>query len=54
MITSGIVKNNITVSDKSAFLDYDNKVLIPSKESVIYKQIPEFMKIPFELIGKTK
>lgn len=53
-LASGVVKNNITVSDKSVFLDYDNKVLIPSKESVIYKQIPEFMKIPFELIGKNK
>ena len=51
---SGTIKKNISLTDKKAFFDFDNKIFVPVKDGEVYQNIPDFVDIPFELIGKTK
>lgn len=51
---SGTIKKNISLTDKKAFFDFDNKIFVPVKDGEVYQNIPDFADIPFELIGKTK
>ena len=52
VVENGTVENNITITDKKAFVDYAQKNFALSENSSIYQKLPDFEPIPFDQIGR--
>ena len=50
-VQNGNIEKSLTVTSKSEFLDFENKIFLPVENGMIYKNLPGFVAAEFDKIG---